>query len=100
MINGSFGVGKSSVAFALLDKLPNAMIFDPEEVGYMLRKVTFGILPDAENTDDFQDIVVCRSLVVSTAEQLYRQYRRTMIVPMTLAKREYFTPIKEGFERI
>lgn len=100
MLNGSFGVGKSSTAYALLDLLPNSMLFDPEEVGLMVRKITFGILPDAENTGDFQDIVVWPSLVVATAAELYRQYQRTLIVPMTLANPNYFAHIKSGLAQI
>ena len=100
MINGSFGVGKSSVAYALLDLLPNSMLYDPEEVGLMLRKVTAGILPDDENTDDFQDISAWSPLVVATAAELYRRYQRTLIVPMTLANPSYFAHIKSGLASI
>ncbi|MBX3083401.1 MAG: tunicamycin resistance protein [Anaerolineae bacterium] len=100
MLNGSFGVGKSSVAYALLDLLPSAMLFDPEEVGLMLRKVTFGILPDAENTDDFQDISAWPPLVVATAAELHHRYQRTLIVPMTLANPDYFAHIKSGLAQI
>ncbi|GLI84134.1 hypothetical protein ANABIO32_18340 [Rossellomorea marisflavi] len=39
MINGAFGAGKTTLANALCKELPGSMIFDPEEVGYMLRNV-------------------------------------------------------------
>lgn len=39
MINGSFGSGKTTAANLLLRMLPDSMIFDPEEIGYMLRKI-------------------------------------------------------------
>ncbi|MDY0393289.1 AAA family ATPase [Virgibacillus halophilus] len=42
MINGAFGVGKTTVANRLQKELDNSMIFDPEEVGFMLRN----IIPD------------------------------------------------------
>ena len=36
MVNGAFGAGKTSVANEIAAKLDGAMLFDPEEVGYML----------------------------------------------------------------
>jgi 2-phosphoglycerate kinase len=39
MINGAFGVGKTTVANELLKVIENSMLFDPEEVGYMVRNV-------------------------------------------------------------
>jgi 2-phosphoglycerate kinase len=39
MINGAFGVGKTSVANELQKTINNSMIFDPEEIGYMLRNI-------------------------------------------------------------
>ncbi len=84
MINGSFGVGKTSAAYTLVGRLPNAMIFDPEVIGSMVRHITSGVRHNEEETDDFQDIALWRSLTVATAEQLYHQYGRILIVPMTL----------------
>jgi cytidylate kinase len=97
MINGAFGVGKSTTAALLYAALPNSMIYDPEEVGYMLRKVTAGIRPVAENTGDFQDIALWRTLAVTVAERLYRHYGRDLIVPMTLANPDYFREFRTGF---
>lgn len=39
MINGAFGVWKTSVAMGLTQHVNNSMIFDPEEVGFMLRNI-------------------------------------------------------------
>ena len=100
MINGSFGAGKTTVAYALLERLPDAMMFDPEAVGQMLRYVTHGARTEDEDTDDFQDIALWPALTVVTAEHLYRRYRRALIVPMTLANPVYFDTIKAGLERI
>jgi hypothetical protein len=36
-INGPFGVGKTSVANVLVERIPGAMIYDPEKVGSFLR---------------------------------------------------------------
>jgi hypothetical protein len=55
-INGTFGAGKTSTANELVQLLPHARIFDPEQVGYMLRHVL------TEPIDDFQDWPPCASL--------------------------------------
>ncbi|MBI4639686.1 MAG: AAA family ATPase [Candidatus Tectomicrobia bacterium] len=100
MINGAFGVGKTLIAEHLASILPNSMLYDPEEVGYMVRKITEGIRAGAEDTDDFQDIELWRTLTVDVAEQLHKKYKRTLIIPMTLAYLPYFRDIRAGFSRI
>lgn len=97
MINGAFGAGKTTTAEALNKKIPSSMIFDPEEIGYMLSKV----IPDEvkykeEQTDDFQDLELWRTLVVACAKELKRKYNRTLIIPMTLYKLENYDYIRSG----
>lgn len=98
MINGSFGVGKTSTAEALLATWPNAMIYDPEMVGALTRAITEGIRTPEEETHDFQDINLWRPLVVATAQHLARQYKRPLIVPITLANPAYLDEIEQGFQ--
>lgn len=100
MINGAFGVGKTTVAESLVAKIANSMLYDPEEVGYMTRAVTRGILPPHEETGDFQDIALWSPLVVDVAGRLHALYQRHLIVPMTLVNAAYYASIKSGFERI
>lgn len=101
MINGAFGVGKTSVANELIKAIPNSMIFDPEEVGFMLRNIiNKDIKVPEEDTDDFQDMELWRILTVETAKNLKGKYGRNLIVPMTLYNIEYFKYIKSGFESI
>ena len=57
-LNGAFGAGKTTVAHELARRLPGAFIYDPEEVGYFLRKN----LPAAMDRPDFQDIPLWREL--------------------------------------
>ena len=100
MLNGSFGVGKTSTARALVERLPGAIVFDPELVGSMVRAITEGVRRGPEDTDDFQDIALWRSLTVETARQLYQRYERPLIVPMTLANPAYLDEVRAGFARI
>lgn len=100
MLNGPFGVGKSTVAQILCQRLPNAMIYDPEIVGAALRAMTADVRLPAEETDDFQDLGLWPKLTVIVAKQLYQHYRRDLIVPMTVVHPEYFATICEGFRSV
>ncbi len=99
MLNGSFGVGKTTVAEGLRNALPDSMIYDPEIVGMALRYLTEGVRTAEETTDDFQDIALWPTLVVTTAELLFRQYKRTLIIPMTLADPGHLDYIKTGLAK-
>jgi deoxyadenosine/deoxycytidine kinase len=101
MINGSFGSGKTSAAQMLQPLIPNSMIYDPEEIGYMLRKIiTKNIYFEDERTDDFQDIELWRILTVKTAQELKKKYKKNLIVPMTIYKANNFDYILNGFKGI
>jgi hypothetical protein len=100
MLNGSFGVGKSSVASELKRIIPNSMIYNPEIIGTGLRYLTEGRRAPHEQTGDFQDIRLWPTLTVATAEHLFRLFRRTLIVPMTLANPVYLTTIRNGLTAI
>jgi adenylate kinase family enzyme len=99
MINGAFGVGKTTVATKLLEKIPNSILFDPEEVGYMLRNIiTDEIKDEQERTDNFQDLSLWKVLVVQVAKSLKTKYRKNLIVPMTIYNEGYFRYIYDGFK--
>lgn len=101
MINGAFGSGKTSAAQMLQPLIPNGMIYDPEEVGYMLSKIIPHEMKDEdERTDDFQDMELWRVLAVTTAQELVRKYRKHLIVPMTIYKRANFDYISDGLRSI
>lgn len=101
MINGAFGVGKTSVANELLSRLDGAMLFDPEVVGFMLRHIVPEELKlEGEKTGDFQDLDMWKPLTVEVAKQLRQTYGRDLIVPMTIYNREYFNAIRGGFLEI
>lgn len=101
MINGAFGVGKTTTAQALNEELANSMIYDPELVGGMLRHILPNDIKRAEaTTGDFQDFVLWKELTVEMARRLVQHYQLHLIVPMTIRKPEYFDYIYNGFKSI
>lgn len=88
-INGSFGVGKTSLARALSARWPAALLFDPEQLGFMLRRM----VPKEVQTGDFQDLPLWRRLTVETAVGLLGQTNRPLIVPMALVNPAYFDEV-------
>jgi hypothetical protein len=89
-INGTFCAGKTSTAQELLRLLPRARIYDPEQVGYMLRHVL------TEPVDDFQDWLPWRQLAIATAAQVHQYVGGTLVTPMTLLRRDYLREIFDG----
>ncbi|QDP39284.1 AAA family ATPase [Radiobacillus deserti] len=101
MINGAFGVGKTTIANELLKKLDNSMLYDPEEVGFMLRSIIPDPIKKQEaKSGDFQDLHLWRTLTVSVAEQLINTYKMNLIVPMTIRNPDYFIHIFNGFKQL
>ena len=95
-LNGTFGVGKTTVATRLLERLLGGLLFDAELVGYFLRHIVTPI----ENPTDFQDLALWRSLTVTTAQQLRATYGRTLIMPMTIWRLDYFNEVVGGLRAI
>jgi hypothetical protein len=88
-INGGFGAGKTTLAEELHRRLPDAVVYNPEDVGIMLWKW----LP---SDGDFQHMASWRELVVATALSLRRHHAKTLIVPMSLIRGAYRAEILGG----
>jgi gluconate kinase len=88
-INGGFGAGKTTLAEELHRRLPDALVYDPEDVGLMLWK---WMPPNG----DFQHLPSWRELVVATALSLRRHHAETLIVPMSLIRDAYRAEILGG----
>jgi gluconate kinase len=88
-INGGFGAGKTTLAEELHRRLPDAVSYNPEDVGIMLWK---WMRPNG----DFQHLPSWRELVVATALSLRRHHAETLIVPMSLIRDAYRTEILGG----
>ena len=88
-INGGFGAGKTTLAEELHRRLPDAVVYNPEDVGLMLWK---WMPPNG----DFQHLLSWRELVVATALSLRRHHADTLIVRMSLIRDAYRTEILGG----
>ena len=91
-INGSFGVGKTTVANKLKEKIKKSIIYDPEEIG------TFLFNTQQEKKDDFQDYELWRSLNYEKLKDLCTKFK-TIIVPMTVTNKQYYDEIAGKLER-
>jgi len=89
-IKGAFGAGKTTLAEELSRRLSEAVLFDPEYVGYLLRH--WVPVP----TGDFQDLPSWRELVIATALSLRKHHAGTLIAPMTLINDDYLAEILGG----
>ncbi|HSH80161.1 MAG TPA: AAA family ATPase, partial [Herpetosiphonaceae bacterium] len=89
LLNGPFGIGKTTTAHLLVERLPDAMLLDPEEIGTFVRRLVSPI----EQRDDYQDHALWRVLFVEVAGLLRETYGRTLVVPMTIWRRDYFAAI-------
>ena len=88
-LNGGFGAGKTALAEELHERIPDSVVYDPEDVGLMLWKW----LPP---NDDFQDLPSWREVVIATALSLRKHHAETLIVPMSLIHDAYRVEILGG----
>ena len=88
-LNGAFGAGKTTLAQELHRRFPDAVVYDPEDVGLRLWK---WMRPNG----GFQDLPSWRELVVATALSLRRHHAETLIVPMSLIRDAYRAEILGG----
>lgn len=82
-VNGAFGSGKSTLVDELRPRWPEALVYDPEMVGFVLREIV------EVPTGDFQDLRLWRRQVADLAVGLVEEYRRPVLVPMTLVNPGY-----------
>ncbi len=86
-INGAFGAGKTQTAYELHRRIAPSYVYDPENVGYFLRKN----LPEAlGGKDDFQDIPLWRQFNREMLTYLADGYSGVLLVPMTVVNKNYY----------
>jgi hypothetical protein len=95
-INGPFGVGKSSVARVLVRKAPHSRLYDPEVIGAVLHRA----LGPFGKVEDYQDYALWRPLLVGGARVLKTVSTRTLVIPMTVWRRDLFDPIIAGLRKV
>lgn len=87
-INGAFGSGKTVTAAELSRRLPDSFIYDPENIGFFLRKNT---PPESgRRYMDFQDDPLWRSFNGRIIRDIACSYSGTLIIPMTVIRPEYY----------
>lgn len=94
-INGAFGSGKTTAAKRLQKRLPNAYLYDPEQVGFFIRDN----LPQDMRLPDFQHHPEWRTFNVEMLTKIARSYDGVIIVPMTLVNRAYYDEIIGTLQR-
>jgi hypothetical protein len=100
LINGSFGVGKSTVASILRRRLSGSRLYNPELAGSILMRTPSFVRLRGSGTDDFQNIDLWRKSVVRGTGLARTISGGTVIVPMALKRRDYFDEIVGGFREI
>lgn len=90
-LNGTFGAGKTTTAAELVTLIPDSRLFDPEDVGYMLRSNLADRWPG-----DFQHWPAWRSLVAATAAELTAYTGQHLIAPQTVLRKQYLQEITTG----
>ena len=96
LINGSFGVGKTTVARLLRRRIAGSRIYNPEWTGSVLMRLPWFVRLEGAGTDDFQDICFWRKSVVRGTKLFRALARETVIVPMAFSRRDYFDEIVGG----
>lgn len=89
MLNGTFGVGKTTVARQLVQQLPQSLFYDPEIVGSALLR----LYPAARRPADFQDLSLWRRMTFHLPRLLHAAGQRTVVMPMTIWRKDYFSEI-------
>jgi deoxyadenosine/deoxycytidine kinase len=98
LLNGSFGVGKTTVAKILRDSLTGSVIYNPELTGSLLMRLPKWIKLKRTGTGDFQHIELWRKSVIA-GTRLYRSFARgIVIVPMTFSDANYFNEVITGIK--
>ncbi len=88
-ISGAYGVGKSALAEALVDKIENAMIFDAEEVGNAVREN----YPDEPYGVIYEDYPLWCDFNYMLLKDIHEKFQRNILVPMTLVRQNSYSKI-------
>jgi predicted kinase len=99
LINGSFGVGKTTVARLLRGTLPGSTVYDPEWAGIALMRLSKWAGVKGPGVEDFQHFRMWRKSAVAGVRLFRSLARGPVIVPMTFTDRSYFDEVVAGIRR-
>jgi RNase adaptor protein for sRNA GlmZ degradation len=88
-INGAFGSGKTQTAFEINRRLENSFVYDPENIGYFLRKN----MPREIIQGNFQDQPLWRTFNYEIIKTIYANFGGHIIIPMTIYNKNYYDEI-------
>ena len=88
ILNGAFGIGKTTVATLLAREVPDARIYNPEDIGFVLRRLPSFVFGPTGKPADYQDMALWRSLIVGGARRAHR-HAGTVVVPMAFTNLVY-----------
>ncbi|MCV0371482.1 MULTISPECIES: AAA family ATPase [Pseudomonadota] len=94
-LNGPFGAGKTTLADRLRLRKPDLLMFDPEEIGFVVKAT----VPPAAS-GDYQDLPLWRALTIAALAELRRHYPQDIVVPMTVVRPDYLDELLGGARRI
>ena len=100
LINGSFGIGKSTVARLLRRRVPRSLVYNPEWAGSILMRLPRWVRLRGAGTDDFQDIDLWRMSVITGVRIFQAVSTGAVIVPMAFSRREYFDEVVTGLKML
>lgn len=90
-ISGPYGVGKSTLAEAMAEKMGNALIFDAEEVGNVVREN----YPDCPYGYIFEDYPLWGEFCYMLLKDIHEKFQKDILVPMTLLREKSYGIIEK-----
>lgn len=93
-LNGPFGAGKTTLAQKLREHRPDLLLFDPEEIGFIVKTT----VPSAPS-GDYQDLPLWRGMTAAALAEKRKHYSQDIIVPMTLVRSDYLNELLGGLVR-
>lgn len=89
-LNGPHGIGKTTTAGLLTERISDARVFDPETVGYILRPTLSGLRP----VSDFREWPPWRGMVARAATSIHGYIDGVLVMPQTVPEQDFWHEIR------